>query len=80
MALSTLRAAVCLFAFSVMPASTLMAQDQDLAPKPGAGFTIFHTNDIHGHLTGKFTVPIFTSIRAKKEFTESFIERCVVSI
>ena len=51
MALSHLRATVCLFAFSVMPASIVMAQDQDLAPKPGAGFTILHTNDIHGHLT-----------------------------
>ena len=49
MTLSNIRTTVFLLAMTFLPTSALMAQVG--ASQPGTGFTILHTNDLHGHIT-----------------------------
>lgn len=40
---------LCLLTWSLLPLTPTSAEEN--RPHPGSGFTILHTNDIHGHLT-----------------------------
>lgn len=41
---------------------------------------IIYTGHIDKHLSGKIKLPAFSSIRAKKEFTEAFLDECVAAL